>query len=276
MIHIKGDTQTTWKLLVIPMRVLVCTSLIILSPFNSVFADSGPTPPSAAPQGSSTQPKSEPPSNSDDFTSTPYTEYGEFNNPPGEEEANTVFFQFGRFFGISLGLGTEFADGYRGALWQGGFPLVDFKFHYWFDFNLALDMGLSIASHFYDTKANNLGRVDVTMFHPGFDLKYYFDTKNLGSAISFSNPYIAVGLGSYTKTENYLLLATQDSSTGLGLSLGAGLEFVINPKRTYISIEGKAHFVRFKDTYTTTFQSQGLPNLTGNLYTVTCNLLLTW
>ena len=258
------------------VKVLVSASLIFLSPLYLSTTYAEPNSPSDPSQNSASQPKSDDPSRVDEFTSTPYTEYGEFNNPPGEEEASTVFFQFGRFFGISIGLGTEFADGYRGTLWQGGFPLVDFKFHYWFDFNLALDMGFYIVSHFYDTRANNLGRVDVSVFHPGFDLKYYFDTKNLSSAISFSSPYLTIGVGSYTKTENYLILGQQDSSTGLGLSLGAGLEFVINPKRTYISLEGKAHFVRFKDTYTTTFQSQGLPNLTGNLYTVTCNLLLTW
>jgi hypothetical protein len=267
-----GDSQATRMLLSRKggLFIFLLLSWIFSSP---LFADGG-SPPASPPSAASN--KSDSPSNSDEVITTPYTEYGEFNNPPGEEETNTIFFQFGRFFGVSLGLGSEFADGYRGTLWQGGFPLVDFKFHYWFDFNLAVDMGFSIATHFYDTKANNIGRVDVSMFHPYFELKYYFDTRNLGSAISFSNPYLIIGVGSFTKTENYLLLGQQDSNSGLGLSLGAGLEFVISPKKTYIEIEGKVHFVRFKDTYTTLFSSQGLPNLTGNLYTVNCNLLLTW
>ena len=269
-------SRTTRTLWVMRKSALFFLLILCLLPFKKGFADGKDSPPASAAGAAAGSNKSDPPSNSDDVVNTPYTEYGEFNNPPGEEENNTIFFQFGRFFGVSLGLGTEFADGYRGTLWQGGFPLVDFKFHYWFDFNLAIDMGFSIASHFYDTKANNIGRVDVSMFHPAFDLKYYFDTKNLGSAISFSNPYIIVGAGSFTKTENFLLLGQQDSTSGLGLSLGAGLEFVIAPKKTYLAIEGKMHFVRFKDTYTTLFQSQGLPNLTGNFYTMTCNLLLTW
>src|SRR4051812_45090894 len=74
----------------------------------------------------------------DDFSTTPFTEYGEFNNQEAEEEEDTKFFQYGRFFGLSIGFGTQGVTGNRGQLWQGGFPMVEFKLHYWFDFNIAM------------------------------------------------------------------------------------------------------------------------------------------
>src|SRR4051812_26437303 len=86
----------------------------------------------------------------DDFKGSPYTDYGEFNNQEAEEEADTRFFQYGRFFGISLGLGTEQVFGNRGALWNGGFPMIELKLHYWFDFNFALALDVFSAPHFYE------------------------------------------------------------------------------------------------------------------------------
>src|ERR1700722_17820359 len=60
----------------------------------------------------------------DDYTNSPFTEYGEFNETE-EEEEDTKFLQYGRLFGISLGVGFEAVDGNRGQLYQGGFPVVD-------------------------------------------------------------------------------------------------------------------------------------------------------
>ena len=81
----------------------------------------------------------------EDFSSSPFTEYGEFNEEQ-DEAADTKFFQYGRLFGVSLGLGFEGVTGNRGLLWQGGFPMIEMKVHYWFDFNVALDLGFANAS----------------------------------------------------------------------------------------------------------------------------------
>jgi hypothetical protein len=211
----------------------------------------------------------------DDYSSTPFTEYGEFHEA-GDEEADTKFLQFGRFFGASVGLGFEFVDGNRGALWEGGFPLVDFRLHYWFDFNVALDVGFTTVSQYYDTTVENLGHVDVNMFIVSVDFKYYFDTKNLSAPISFANPYLLLGAGSYSKTENSVSAQSQDQDSSLGVCAGAGFEFIVSPRKVYFALEGKVHFVTFKDTYTTRFSSAGLPDLTGQFFTLSGNLLFTW
>jgi hypothetical protein len=214
-------------------------------------------------------------SEEEDFSGTPFTEYGEFNESQSEE-ADNRFFQNGRFFGVSLGVGMQTVDGARGALWQGGFPMVDFKVHYWFDFNFALDLGFFTAQHYFNTTALNAGHVDVNLLHVGVDLKYYFDTKNLSAPISFVNPYLILGGGAYTKTQNSNTQQTQDVDTSVGICAGAGLEFVISPRRAYFEIEGKTHIVTYRDTFTTVYQSVGLANMTGNFYTLSGSVLLTW
>lgn len=207
----------------------------------------------------------------EDFSDTPFTEYGEFNEE-SDEAAETKFFQYGRFFGVSLGVGYHNATGNRALLWQGGFPVFDFKVHYWFDFNLALDLAMHTANQYYVVNSSN---TEVNMLRFGLDLKYYFDTKNLSAPVSFANPYVLLGAGSFTKTET---TSTGDSTpdSSFGISFGAGLEFVVSPRKTFFAIEGKFHSVTFKDTHLATYRSQGIPDLTGLFYTLTGNFLFTW
>jgi hypothetical protein len=215
----------------------------------------------------------------EDFSTTPYTEYGAFNQDK-EEEEDTRFFQDGRFFGVSLGLGVETIDGNRGALFQGGFPTFDFKLHYWFDFNFALDIDFYLAEHYFNSTSSVFsGYWQVNIMHLGVDFKYYFDTKNLSAAISFANPYLVVGAGSYTETYSQTIATTVTSSSNsaIGFSGGVGLEFALKPKKVYFTTEAKIHMVSFQDNNSTAFQSSdGLANLNGNLYTFIGSILFTW
>ncbi len=233
---------------------------------------SAPTDPNAAPPKDKTQQSEE-----EDFSHTPFTQYGEFNEEENEEE-ELRFLQYGRFFGVSLGLGLESLDGGRAQLWQGGFPMVDFKVHYWFDFNLALDLGFFTASHYFDTGVPALGgKTAVSIFHVGLDLKYYFDIKDMAAPISFANPYVIIGAGQFSKTETPDNPANQTSFNSFGASLGVGLEFAIRPKKSYFEIEAKAHFVSFPDDNTSKYESLGITNgLSGRLYTLSGSFLFTW
>jgi hypothetical protein len=211
----------------------------------------------------------------DDFSSTPFTEYGEFSETE-DEEADAKFFAHGRFFGASLGLGFEGVTGNRGVVYDGGFPVVDLKLHYWFDFNFALDMNLFFASHFYEG-GDAAGTTEVNIIHAGLDVKYYFDTKNLSAPLTFASPYLMLGFGSYTQAESNLEEGSNSTDTGLGLAVGAGLEFVISPKKAYLALEGRYHMVNFSDTFSTAFKtSHQVDDLTGGFYTVTASVLFTW
>jgi hypothetical protein len=209
----------------------------------------------------------------DDFSSTPFTAYGEFNEE-AEEIAESRFFQYGRYFGVSVGVGGEGVTENRGLLWQGGFPMFEFKVHYWFDFNVAIDMGLSTANHFYDNPVTG-DHVDVNFVRIGISGKYYFDTANLSAAISFANPYLIVGFGSYRKSEKSRDLELTENDDAVGFSFGAGLEFALKHRKVYFEVEGKMHLAAFKDTFTREFEPS-IPNLSGGWFTITGALLFTW
>jgi hypothetical protein len=233
---------------------------------------------SANPTDRSVQPEDE------DFSTTPYTTYGDFNQDK-EEEEDTNFFQYGRFFGVSLGVGIETIDGNRGTLYTGGgFPLLDFKLLYWFDFNFALDVGIFFVNHSYSrpqvaniVPASSYGTHSVNIFQVGVDLKYYFDTKNLSAPISFANPFLVLGAGSYTKTDSDNQLSNSDTDTEIGLNFGAGLEFTLSPGHTYLDLQGDVRLVTFNDTYSSDYTyPERLANLTGNFYTFVAKVLFTW
>lgn len=220
------------------------------------------------------------PPEEDDFAKTPFTEYGSFNED-AEEDAETRFMQYGRLFGISVGVGNEGVTGNRGQLWRGGFPLLELKMHYWFDFQLAIDLAFATGKHQYNAPSTSApgSMVDVTTARIGVDLKYYFDVKNLSAPISFCNPYILGGAGSFSKTESNEADTTFNTSdSALFLTAGAGLEFAIKPRKTYFELEGRVMSATFKDTnsiYTDTSGSS-LSDLGGMFYSVTGTFLFTW
>jgi hypothetical protein len=256
-------------------------------PVMKCFAADAPPPqdpnqstnPQQAPDGVSANPAPEEKTklpDPDDYTTTPFTSYGEFNQQGQEEENDIRFFQFGRLFGVSIGLGLEAVDGNRGLLWQGGFPLIDFKVHYWFDFNLALNIGIYTANHNFTVPGT--GQVNVSMIRGGLDLKYYLNTKNLSSAITFASPYFLLGVGSFTKSEYTPLIGSIPTTLqSLGVSAGMGLEFTLAPRMSYIEFEGKINYVPFYDSGSTAYlASKNIPNLNGNFWTFSSSLLLTW
>jgi outer membrane protein W len=217
------------------------------------------------------------PPEEDDFAKTPFTEYGSFNED-AEEDAETRFMQYGRLFGVSVGVGNEGVTGNRGQLWRGGFPLLELKMHYWFDFQLAVDLVFATGKHQYNAPSTSAAgtMVDVATTRIGVDLKYYFDVKNLSAPISFCNPYILGGAGSFSKTENNDADTTlNNSDSALYLTGGAGLEFAIKPRKTYFELEGRIMSATFKDT-NNQYTDQGLSDLTGMFYSVTGTFLFTW
>jgi hypothetical protein len=233
----------------------------------------------AGPPGTGAPPPKEekkaPTKREEDFSTTPWTEYGEFNEEE-EEVADTRFFQFGRFFGASIGAGVGGALGNRGLLWQGGFPSVDLKIHYWFDFNLAMDLGFNQASFFYE-RLTLSERVDIRTNFFGASVKYYIPTQDLSSAIGFAGPYFLIGVASYTKDEVSSLNQGTTSDSQFGFNAGAGLEFVLSHRKVYLSLEGRAHSVPYLDSTSKDFiTSNGITDLSGLIWNTSVGLLFTW
>jgi hypothetical protein len=203
--------------------------------------------------------------------STPYLEYGDFSMND-EEDADTLYFQYGRFFGLSLGLGYQAATGNRGLLYAPAFPRFDLKVHYWFDFQLSMNIDVFFASHTYDFNGTN----DVRLMGYGVSLKHSFDVRNAAAPIAFSNPFIVAGIGSISKTETTITSSTVDTDSTFSVNFGAGLEFPITHKRTYFILDGRYHTQNFLDTNDTVFNSKGIPDLTGGFFTVSGSILFAW
>jgi hypothetical protein len=244
---------------------LILLGLLWVWPGAIVQSYAQETPPVAKPQ----QPEEQ------EFSETPYTGYGEFNEQDDEDESSR-FFQYGRFFGVSLGAGFNGVTGNRGVLYQGGLPAVDFKVMYWFDFNFALELGLTSVQHFYDSTVR--GHADISLNRVGLDLRYYLPMEDLSAPITFANPYLVVGGGTISKTESLRDTGVVENDTGLGLTLGGGLEFTVSPRKAYLGLSARYHLVTFKDTYTSEFQGESIPvtDLTGGFYTVMGSVLFTW
>jgi Outer membrane protein beta-barrel domain len=261
-----SDGTARARRLSFPALVTLLLATSLLSPLSA--------PPSFADEPPPESPKL---NEEEDYSRTPFMDYAEFNSEKDEED-DTRFFQYGRFFGISGGLGLQSSFGNRGQLWQGGFPTLDFKLIYWFDFDLSLDLELFSSPSFFEGGSQAGGHTDVNLTSLGMNLRYAINTKDLSAAITFLNPYLSIGVGSYTKTQVSTLLQTTDTDSSLGLSAGLGLEFALKPRKVYLNLEPKLHLVRFKDTYTQQFASAPyeLEDLTGAFWTFTTNLTFTW
>src|SRR5690606_10292951 len=136
----------------------------------------------------------------------------------------SLFFQYGRFFGVSFGAGFETVTGNRGRVWEGGFPLIALKLHYWFDFSFALEMIFQSGSHHFTNATNR--SVNATLTQLGVALKSYSDTRDLSDAITFAGPHLLGGIGAYTKSQADPDLGADavDRDTQLRLQVGVGLE----------------------------------------------------
>lgn len=241
-----------------------------------------PPAPAGAPPGATAPGKTDVPEE-DDFKQTPYTQYGDFNSDEDEAE-DLRFYQYGRFFGLSLGVGYEGATGNKGLLYNGGMPAFELKVHYWFDFNLALTLGIYTANHFFNGKLDayndtQVNRYNLSMFKVGADLRYYFDTTNLSAPITFAGPYLTAGFGSYSRTLTDQTAADDPiQETSLGFNFGAGLEFVLKPKKNYFNLEAKFHSVGFEDDQSGVELNGGtrLPNQEGMYFSLMGAFLFTW
>lgn len=201
--------------------------------------------------------------------SNPFSDFVPFEDEYDIDE-DERFMYFGRFFGISLGTGIHTYGGNIGRLYNTALPVLDFRLIYFFDFRLAGQLGISNASHAFQA---NLGPVQVGMLRLNGDLKYYFDTKNMGATISVTNPYMVGGLSRVFRSQAFETPGTIEKDNSFELSAGLGMEFALKPRKTSLGIEGRVHQTFFSDRNEATYESVGVPDTTGQLYSVITSLI---
>jgi hypothetical protein len=166
--------------------------------------------------------------------------------------------------------------------------------NYFLDFQKAISLGIEYSKHtmILDTVVNgykNQGRLGavVTDFSRVFiGYKYYVDTSDLGTAITYSNPHFIGRLEYWYQSSKFIDQNNipKDKGGGIGTGIGLGLEFPIELKQSYISVEGLYHVVNFYDKFTQDYRQvegrddskYGYEDLTGNVLTLIITYNFTW
>jgi len=209
------------------------------------------------------------------------------------------FYRYSRFFSFNVSLGITTFDGNRGLAYENHPPSYGLSFTFFKDFQNALGLGMEYSKHSMFLKdpvqgfpqnacSNNTqpcppGQVDIDMLRVFFSYRHYIDTSNLGTAITYSNPYL-VGRVEYWYQTNKYIDQTQlpkDAGGGLGMGLGFGLEFPIEPKESYIGLEVLFHSVNFFDKNSQAYapistNGYGFDDMSGNVYSTMVSYIFNW
>lgn len=195
------------------------------------------------------------------------------------------FYRYSRFFSFNIGVGMTSFTGNRGAAYDNEPPTYGVSVVYFSGFHSAFVVGIEYSKHNMvidePTKGydSNPGLIEISMLRPFFGYRQYLDTADLGTAITYSNPYfvgrIEYWYGSSKFVEQPDLENRMQSTSGLGFGLGGGLEFPIELKSSYINVEYLFHSVAFRDKYTALFQPV-YDDLTGYVHSIMLNYTLSW
>ncbi|EQC46019.1 hypothetical protein [Bacteriovorax sp. Seq25_V] len=201
------------------------------------------------------------------------------------------FYKYGRYFTFQIGLGITAFDGNRGQAYANDPPTFSLSINYFSDFQSAWGVGFAYSKHsmFFDEETEGwkgqspAGFIEVSMLRTFFSYRYYVDTSNLGTAITYSNPYIVGRLEYWYVTNKYLDQddIADDKGGGIGMALGFGLEFPIKLKESYLNLEFLLHDVAFHDKETREFtplegKNVGFENLAGYGYTTVLSYVWNW
>jgi len=201
------------------------------------------------------------------------------------------YYRYGRFYTMSIGFGTTGFTGNRGAAYEDENPSYYFALHPFLDFNFSFGLGLEFSKHhFYIDQATNHyqnppGLIEVSMTRFFLDFRHYVDTIDLGTAITFANPYLAARLEYWYQTNKFIDQSSLDNESGGGFGMGAGfgLEFPIKLSESFVGVEFLMHQVNFFDKYTQKYAPQegnengfGYDDLTGYAYSIMVTYVFNW
>ena len=203
------------------------------------------------------------------------------------------FYRYGRFFSVNLGIGLTTFDGNRGRAYDNEPPSYHFSITYFFNFRVAFNLGLAYSKHhmIIDTQTLGFGAtvpglIEVNMFRTFMGFRYYVDTTDLGTAITYSNPYFALRMEYWYQTNKFVDQEQlgSESGGGFGAAIGGGLEFPMEIKVSYIGLEFMYHVVNFFDKFTQNYRQDssnsestyGYDDLSGNVWTTVVSYNLSW
>ncbi len=201
------------------------------------------------------------------------------------------FYEYGRFFAVNFSMGVTTFTGNRGAAYEDEHPTFGLSVMYFSSFQMAYTLGFALSKHSFSVNGrtrtfdeDGSGLIQVSLFRAAFGMRYYIDTADLGTAITYSNPYLVGNIGYWYQSNKFTdreEIDTQNSGA-FGVGVGLGLEFPIELKESYINVEGLFHTVNLSDSYTKDYAADppggnyGYDDLTGNALTLMVSYVISW
>lgn len=200
------------------------------------------------------------------------------------------FYNHSRFYAVQLTLGHTTYTGNRGAVYNDRFPSLGLSLMYFLTFKVGFGIGVAYSQHYFVVNEKVVafdleggpGLIEVNMFRSFVFMRYYIDTYNLGTAFTFSNPYITGRLEFWDKTNKFRdIEQPSQSASAIGSSFGFGFDFPIEIKSNYVNVEFLYHKINFDDTYTQAFRSTanengGIKDLSGDVLSLFAGFVLNW
>lgn len=222
--------------------------------------------------------------------------FSDFNEDleAGQTLEDERYYRYGRFFSVNLGLGSTTFTGNRGAIYFDNPPTFHLSVNYFMDFQKLITLGVEYSKHtmILDTIVNGyqsqgpLGAVVTDMTRVFVGYKYYIDTTDLGTAITYSNPHFVGRVEYWYQTNDFIDQRSlpRQRGGGIGTGLGFGLEFPVELKESYIGVQGLYHVVNFFDKFTQDYRqvvdnpgsTYGTDDLVGNVLSLVVTYNFTW
>ena len=203
------------------------------------------------------------------------------------------YYRYGRFYSATVGLGTTTFDGNRGSAYENRPPTWAIGLNYFNDFRSSFGLGVEFSKHqmFIGVPTKDfpepIGLIDVSLLRTYFSYRYYIDTTDLGTALTYSNPYFIGRFEYWYQTNKFIdQSAKEDEQNGaVGIGVGGGLEFPIKLRESYLGVEFLWHQVNLDDKYTDAYgddpdsalvEGGAYEDLSGNVWTFIVNYVFNW
>lgn len=200
-----------------------------------------------------------------------YDDYGSFATDPVDLD-NEYTEVFGRFFQMSLHLGTGIYTSSLGSTYSAG-ALFGGRFIFYFDKRFAAELSASYARHSGLYNQDNTGStapLDIELTSSviplAIGLRYAFDQDSLPRGFSSMNPFLVAGAEMIFRSEAVEGTPTTDgltpalrnkyvtgailNSTALGVNFGGGVEFDVYRKKLYLGVDLRYHMMFWSDADT--------------------------
>ncbi len=182
--------------------------------------------------------------------------FGDPNNYEfsADEQEDKEFFHLGRFIMLGFDAGVGIFTGGLGATTDPALAIGG-RFLYFMDRSLAIEAAFhySNALNAYSANTTTFLYIQTEMLPLTLGMRYYFPVSDAPRALALANPYIAIGLGDYLRTETVLQrqAATYTPPSGttsnFGFYLATGIEFPVYMRHVYMGLDLRYAFTFFVD-----------------------------